>query len=46
MNQATIKKSPVVQLEAPRFENGKALLIAGLRERYTSETMKNIPELW
>jgi AraC family transcriptional regulator len=46
MNQATMKKSPEVQLEAPRFVNGKALLIAGLREHYTPETMKNIPELW
>jgi AraC family transcriptional regulator len=46
MNQATMKKSPEVQLEAPRFENGKALLIAGLREHYTSETMKNMPALW
>src|SRR5260370_21739141 len=43
MSQATMKKS---QLEAPRMENGKALRIAGLREHYTSETMKNIPELW
>ena len=46
MNQATMKKSPAVQLETPRIENGKALRIAGLREHYTSETMKNIPELW
>ncbi len=46
MNQATMKKSYAVQLEAPRLENGKALLIAGLREHYTSETMKNIPGLW
>jgi AraC family transcriptional regulator len=38
-----MKKS---QLEAPRMENGKALRIAGFREHYTSETMKNIPELW
>src|SRR5260370_22314070 len=46
MSEATMKKAPAVQLEAPRFENAKALRIAGLRERYTSETMKNIPELW
>jgi len=46
MNQATMKKSPVVPREAPRFENGKALRIAGLREHFTSETMKNVPELW
>jgi AraC family transcriptional regulator len=41
-----MKKSPAPQLEAPRFENGKALRIAGLRGHYTSETMKNVPELW
>src|SRR6266704_1520492 len=43
MNQATMKKSPAVQLEAPRLEHGKALLIAGLREHYTPETMKKHP---
>src|SRR5216684_7202194 len=46
MNQATMKKSSEVQLEAPRIENGQILRIAGLREHYTSQTMKNIPELW
>ena len=46
MSQATMKKSPAPQLEAPRFENSKALRIGGLREHYTSETMKNVPELW
>lgn len=46
MNQATTQKSPAVQLEAPRMENGKALRIAGLREHYTSETMMKLPELW
>src|SRR5258708_30880963 len=46
MNQATMKKAPAVQLEAPRFENAEALRIAGLREHFTPETMKNIPELW
>ena len=46
MSQATMKKSPAMQLEAPRLESGKALRIAGLRQHYTSETMKNIPELW
>ena len=28
MNQAKMKESPAVQLEAPRFENGKDLVIA------------------
>jgi AraC family transcriptional regulator len=46
MNEAGMKKSPAVQLEAPRMESGRALRIAGFREHYTSETMKNIPELW
>ena len=46
MNQATMKKSPAMQLEALRIEHGKELRIAGLRQHYTSETMKDIPELW
>jgi len=46
MNQARMKKSAVAQLEAPRFENGRALLIAGLRSRYTPETMRDIPAQW
>jgi AraC family transcriptional regulator len=33
-----------VELEPPRFENGKALLIAGLRER--PESPAAIPEQW
>jgi AraC family transcriptional regulator len=33
-------------LEAPRFENGKPLLIAGLVERYDCETTKAIPAQW
>ena len=46
MNQAVLQKSPAVQLEAPRMENGKVLRIAGLREHYTSETMRKLPKLW
>jgi AraC family transcriptional regulator len=46
MKQAKMMESPAVQLEAPRFENGKSLLIAGLRSRYTAETMNNIPAQW
>jgi AraC family transcriptional regulator len=45
MNQATMKKSLATQLE-PRFENGKATLIAGLRSRYTWETMNGIFAQW
>jgi len=46
MSQATMKKSSAMQLETPRFEHSKALLIAGLRGHYTSQTMQNMPELW
>jgi AraC family transcriptional regulator len=46
MNQATMKKLPTAQLEAPRIKSEKALRIAGLRQHYTAETMKNIFELW
>jgi AraC family transcriptional regulator len=35
----------VVDLEIPRFENGRPLLIAGLRERLTDDA-GNIPALW
>jgi AraC family transcriptional regulator len=34
------------QLDPPRFENGKEMSIAGLRESYTPETRGNIPAQW
>src|SRR6266850_4056524 len=46
MNQAKMKESPAVRLEAPRFENGKPLVIAGSRSRYASKTMNSIPAQW
>lgn len=39
-------ETPFVKLEPPRFENGKALLIAGLGERYTCESSAAIPAQW
>lgn len=45
MSEARMEKSPAVKLE-PRFENGKAMLIAGYRKHYTSETMDDIPQHW
>jgi AraC family transcriptional regulator len=36
----------LANLEQPRFENGKTLLIAGLSERYNSETSSGIPAQW
>jgi AraC family transcriptional regulator len=39
-------KTLVVELEAPRFDSGRTLLIAGLGERYTFETNQDIPLQW
>ncbi|MBS3651716.1 AraC family transcriptional regulator [Pseudaminobacter sp. 19-2017] len=36
----------LVELEAPRMEDGQALLIAGLGGRYTFETNEGIPAQW
>ena len=36
----------LTNLEPPRFVNGRALLIAGLKERYTDETSSGIPAQW
>ena len=46
MSQAKMKTSSTAQLEPPRVENSKALLIAGLREHYTNQTMNNISGQW
>ena len=39
-------ETKLTNLEPPRFENGKTLLIAGLSERYNAETSANIPAQW
>jgi AraC family transcriptional regulator len=36
----------MTNLEPPRFEHGKPLLIVGLSERYTCETNTAIPSQW
>jgi AraC family transcriptional regulator len=36
----------MTNLEPPRFENGRPLLIVGLGERYTCESSKAIPAQW
>jgi AraC family transcriptional regulator len=46
MSQAKMQKTETGELEAPRFEEGKALVLAGFREHYVGETMKNIPAQW
>ena len=39
-------RPPQNPLTPPRFENGNALLLAGLSERYQAETIAGIPALW
>ena len=39
-------ESLLPNLQPPRFENGRTLLIAGLGERYNSETSAGIPAQW
>lgn len=34
------------ELSEPRFEHGHFLLIAGMGERFTQQTIPRIPELW
>jgi hypothetical protein len=46
MTQSGTGQSSAVRLDAPRFVTGKAMVITGLKEQFTSETMNNIPQLW
>ena len=46
MEPIKMDETLLANLEPPRFENFKTLLIAGLSERYTSETCANIPAQW
>jgi AraC family transcriptional regulator len=36
----------MAQFQPDRFEDGKALTLAGLKEHYTPDELKNIPEHW
>ena len=38
--------NPLSELEQPRLENSKPLLIAGLSCHYIADTIKDIPEQW
>jgi AraC family transcriptional regulator len=44
--QNPIGEVAAVQLDPPRFENGKAMLVAGLRGHFTTATWAGIPALW
>lgn len=39
-------ESLIAELAPPAFEDGKLLLVAGLGQRYTFESSRNIPALW
>ena len=45
MGHTAAKQTPETRLE-PRFENGKPLLIAGLRKIYAPATMRGIAAHW
>ena len=46
MEPIRMDKSLLIELEQPRIENGRAMLIAGLGERYRFETTQGIPRQW
>ena len=46
MSHTAAKQTSATKLEPPRFENGKPLLIAGLRRIYAPAAMSNIPAQW
>jgi AraC family transcriptional regulator len=46
MEAIKMDESLLTNLQPPRFENGPTLLIAGLSERYNSETSAGIPAQW
>ena len=41
-----MNNSTDMDLQAPRLENGRALLVAGLEERFSSDNTSAIPALW
>jgi len=46
MEAIKMDETLLANLAPPRFEEGRTLLIAGLSERYSSETAANIPAQW
>ena len=41
-----MSEAPVIKLQPPRLQDRRALLMAGLQEHYTPETMHTIPAQW
>jgi AraC family transcriptional regulator len=46
MEPIKMDQTPIENLQPPRFENGKPLLLAGLGERYTCDSSAGIPAQW
>jgi AraC family transcriptional regulator len=46
MPQTKTQNSPGTQLETPRVENSRPMLMAGLRNHFRDEPWKGTPELW
>jgi AraC family transcriptional regulator len=46
MQHTKMQKSPEGQLEAPRVENSRPMLVAGLRSHFADEPWRCTPELW
>lgn len=46
MEAIRMDETLLTNLEPPRFENGKPLLIAGIGERYSNQTCVQIPAQW
>jgi AraC family transcriptional regulator len=46
MQQAQMRTSSAAQLEAPRVENSRPMLIAGLPSHFADEPWNGTPELW
>jgi AraC family transcriptional regulator len=46
MEPIAMDESLIVELEPPRIETGRALLIAGIGARYRFETIQGIPQQW
>jgi AraC family transcriptional regulator len=41
-----VSEASTAKLQEPRLQDRRALLVAGLRQHYTSETVNDIPALW
>jgi AraC family transcriptional regulator len=41
-----VPEASTIKLQAPRLQDRRALLVAGLQEPFTPETMNDIPALW